>query len=406
MALALGLCGCGVMGRRHLLGLRELQQIGRLQFDLVGLVDPVVESAERLAGLAEELLGHRPSTFTSLAGLQRAVPLDAIDVTTAPDLHADIAIAALETGIHVIVEKPIALTIEQGARMLRAAAAAERHLAVAENYRRDPINRLARALLDAGAIGRPYLIVQSSSGSGEHVIITPWRHRKQSGGIVVDMGIHYADLLEYFLGPVDTVVGMSAVVDDRRRDTEGRWHLADAEDLTAGVMRFASGAIGNLLLNLAGRGHNHASRVIHGTAGSLSIPNDRSGHPLRLSMRHDGTDTMVSESEQLGLVPDFALESTTAALFGGERLSSYDLPWAEIDASLLAIELDDFAEAILTGRAPEVDGSIGQRSLAIVYGFLESERLGRIISVDKVLRGDAAAYQQTLASVGEEQWRR
>lgn len=401
MPLAFGLCGCGVMGRRHLLGLHKLQEIGRLQLDLVGLVDPVIENAERLAGLAEDLLGRRPATFATLAGLQRAVPLDALDVTTAPNLHADIAVAALETGIHVIVEKPIALTVEQGARMLQAAEAAERHLAVAENYRRDPINRLARALLDAGAIGRPYLIVQSSSGSGENVIITPWRHRKQSGGIVVDMGIHYADLLEYFLGPIDTVVGMSAVVDDQRRDTEGRWHLADAEDLTVGVMRFASGAVGNLLLNLAGRGHNHTSRVVHGTAGSLSIPNDRSGHPLQLSMRHDGTDSILSEREQLELVPDFALDSTTATLFGGERLSSYDLPWADIDANLLAIELDDFADATLTGRAPEVDGEIGQRSLAIVYGFLESERLGRIVSVDEVLRGDAVAYQQTLAAVRE-----
>lgn len=401
MALALGLCGCGVMGRRHLLGLRKLQEIGRLRFDLVGLVDPVIASAERLAGVAEELLGRRPATFTSLSDLHQTVALDAIDVTTAPDLHADLAVTALESGVHVLVEKPFALTIEQGARMLRAATASACHLAVAENYRRDPINRLARALLDAGAVGRPFLIVQSSSGSGENVIITPWRHRKRSGGIVVDMGIHYADLLEYFLGPIDTVVGMSAVVDDRRKDAGGRWHPADAEDLTVGVMRFASGAIGNLLLNLAGRGHNHTSRVIYGTAGSLVIPNDRSGHPLQLSIRHDGVDTLVTEAEQLCLVPDFALDPTTAALFGADRLSHYDLPWAEIDAGLLAIELDDFARAILAGRSPEVSGETGQRSLAIVYGFLESERAGRIISVDEMLRGETAAYQATLGTVKE-----
>ena len=402
MALALGLCGCGVMGRRHLFGLRRLQEIGRRQFELVGLVDPVAASAGRLAVLAEELLGRRPATFASLADLQRAVLLDAIDVTTAPHLHADLAVEALENGIHVLVEKPIALTVLQGSRMLQAAAAAKRHLAVAENYRRDPINRLARALLDAGTIGRPYLIVQSSSGSGEHVIITPWRHRKQSGGIVVDMGIHYADLLEYFLGPIDTVVGMNAVVDNRRRDAEGQWHLADAEDLTAGVVRFASGSIGNLLLNLAGRGLNHTARVIYGTAGALSIPNDRSGLPLQLSLRRDGIDVLVSAEEQLQLVPDFALDAATAALFGGDRLASYDLPWAEIDANLLAIELDDFAGAILTGRAPEVDGEAGQRSLAIVYGFLESERLGRIISVDEMLSGQAVAYQETLVAMVEE----
>ena len=82
----------------------------------------------------------------------------------------------------------------------------------------------------------------------------------------------------------------------------------------------------------------------------------------------------------LALVPDFSLDDTTAALFGGDRLASYDLPWADIDANLLAIEFDDFAEAILTDRQPEVNGAMGLRSLAISYGFLESDRLGRFVT--------------------------
>jgi predicted dehydrogenase len=141
---------------------------------------------------------------------------------------------------------------------------------------RDPINRLGKALVDVGAVGKPFLATQQSSGSGEFVIITPWRHRKNRGGIVLDMGVHYTDILEFYLGPIDTVVGMHSIVDTERADLMGVMHPADAEDLSVGVMRFRSGAIANwLFLNLGGRGEGHFSRVIYGTAGSISIPGDR-----------------------------------------------------------------------------------------------------------------------------------
>ena len=124
------------------------------------------------------------------------------------------ALKAFEAGIDVMVEKPITLTVAEGVRLVEAAKKAGRKLAVAENYRRDPINRLGKALVDSGAIGRPFLATQASSGSGEFVVITPWRHRKDRGGIVVDMGVHYTDILEFYLGPIDTVVGMNAIVDE------------------------------------------------------------------------------------------------------------------------------------------------------------------------------------------------
>ena len=102
-------------------------------------------------------------------------------------------------------------------------------------------------------------------------------------------------------------------------------------------------------------------------------------------VREGGTDRAVSPEEQLALVPDFALDEVTARLFGGDRLASYDLPYPDIDASLLAIEQVDFAAAIVEDRAPEVDGDIGLRSLAIAYGFLEAELLGRALTVDELL---------------------
>ena len=188
-----------------------------------------------------KLLGRRPETYASTAGLHAAHPdLDAFDVSTSPDTHEEVGVEALAAGAHVMVEKPIALTVEQGLRLVRAADEAGLKLAVAENYRRDPINRLVQALVDAGALGRVFLAVQSSSSGGEKVIITPpWRHRRDKGGIGLDMGVHYADVLEYLLGPIATVVGMAEVVDERRIDERGVRHPADAEDLVRPASRAA-----------------------------------------------------------------------------------------------------------------------------------------------------------------------
>ncbi len=395
--LRLGLVGCGGMGCRHIGGLARLRAIGQPTWDLVGVCDLFPESSARAADLADDLLGARPQTFGTLVEMQAACNLDGIIVTTSPDLHAPVGLEAFDLGLHVMVEKPIALTVEQGASLVDAADRTGRKLAVAENYRRDPINRLAKALLDANVIGPLHLFVQSSSGSGERVIITPWRHRKQSGGIVVDMGIHYADLLEYFAGPIDQVFGFNGIVDQQRVDTDGGLHEVDAEDLSVGVARFRSGAIGNWVIDLAGRGQGHFSRVAYGRNGTLSIPHDRSGKPLDLTVRKDGADVVITPDDQLALVPDFAVDDVTAALFGGERLASYDLPFQTIDTNLLAIEQADFAAAIVEDRAPEVDGAFGLRSLAIAYGFLEAELLGRALTVDDLLTTFDTPYQAGLA---------
>ena len=173
-------------------------------------------------------------------------------------------------------------------------------------------------------------------------------------------------------------------------------HPADAEDLTIGVGRYESGALATWILSVAGRGEGHFSRMIYGTRGSLSIPNDRTGLPLKLSVRKSGEDRLTPDEELLNLVPDFKLDDTTAALFGGERITSYEMRWADTDANLLAIEFDDFAEAILGDREPEVDGESGLRSLAISYGFLESDRLGRFVSVDELLTSADLPYQREI----------
>ncbi len=393
MSFAMGLVGCGVMGRRHVIGMKKLKEVGKLNFDLVAVCDIMPENLQKMAAHAEDLLGKRPEQFSDFESMAKTMKLDGIIVTTSPEMHTAVAEKAFDAGIHVMVEKPITLTVAEGVRLVEAGKKAKRKLAVAENYRRDPINRLGKALVESGALGTPFLATQESSGGGEFVIITPWRHRKDRGGIVIDMGVHYTDILEFYLGPIETVVGMNAIVDKQRKDQQGAMHPADAEDLSVGVMRFQSGAIANWLLNVAGRGEGHFSRMIYGTGGSLSIPGDRSGKQLGLFQRHNGKDAALSQDELLKLVPNFALDSITASLFNGDRLTSYDMQWADIDANLLGIEQADFVDAAMNDREPEVTGEQGLRSLALVFGLLESELLKRMITLDEILAGKESPYQ-------------
>ncbi|MBX3085558.1 MAG: Gfo/Idh/MocA family oxidoreductase [Anaerolineae bacterium] len=393
MGFAMGLVGCGVMGRRHVIGMKNLKAAGKLNFELAAVCDVMPENLQRMGSHVEELFGTPPQLFADFETMAAQAKLDGIIITTSPEMHLSVAEKAFEAGLHVMVEKPITLTVAEGVRMVEAAKQAKRKLAVAENYRRDPINRLGKALVDGGALGTPFLATQESSGGGEFVIITPWRHRKDRGGIVIDMGVHYTDILEFYMGPIETVVGMNAIVDKQRVDAQGALHPVDAEDLSVGVMRFRSGAIANWLLNVAGRGEGHFSRMIYGTGGSLAIPGDRTGKALNLVQRVNGKDVPVPVEELFALVPEFALDATTAALFKSERLLTYDLPWADIDANLLGIEQADFVDAIMHDREPEVTGEQGLRSLALVFGLLESELLRRMVTLDEVLQGKEVPYQ-------------
>lgn len=390
MTLNLALCGCGGMGRRHINGMRQLHRVGKLPFELVAVCDLYESSAQSAADLAAEALGQRPAVYTDLTQLRN---VDAVILTTSPETHAPLGIAAMELGMHVMAEKPMTLTVSQGRQLIATAQRTQRKLAVAENYRRDPMNRLSRALLDAGVIGTPYLSIQLSGGGGERVAITPWRHLRAKGGIIIDMGIHYADLQEYYLGPISQVVGMNALIDRERVDAQGQRHPSDSEDLMAGVARFQNGAILHYLMDRAGRGESQFIRTIHGTGGSLAIPHDRTGHPPKLVQRRNLKDEAVPEEELLALVPDFALDELTATLFGGERLTSYQMTFPDIDTSLLAIEQADFVEAIVNDRAPEVTGEIGLRALALMMGFLESELLGRIVSMDELVTSATMPYE-------------
>jgi len=417
--LTLALIGCGGMGLRHLQGLAELQRAGLSPFELIAVCDAREEAAERAATMAEDILGRRPEVLTDVGDLLDGPTgrlLDAVELVTDVGAHHRLGVQVLWAGKHLLCEKPLGLTVRACRLLVEAAEHSGMVLATAENYRRDPINRLVEALLRAGVIGRPFMAVQESVGGGRAVTITPWRHQKDRGGIVVDMGVHYTDLWRYFLGPIERVSGRVALFEPQRYPAPMGASMATyygatsspdpveatAEDTSAGQVTFAGGALGHWLLSVAGHGEGYFTRRFFGSEGSLEAPADRTGRPVRYApAAHAGGGSTggyqtVDDTMARSLVPAFALDDATTRLFGARALTSYDLPFEEIDRKLLALEIEDFGRAILDGRSPEVDGLGGLEAVAAVYAFFESSALGREVALDEVVSGAVAPYQHAI----------
>jgi predicted dehydrogenase len=408
--IPIALVGCGGMGRRHLRGLVRLASTSSANIDLVAVCDLNQDNANFLADEASELLGQRPRVFRDIAVMARELgsDLQAASITTDVAAHHRVAVACLEAGLHVLCEKPLALTIHACDVIDTAARQARRTVSVAENYRRDPINRLARALIEAGAIGEPRLMIETHIAGRDRIAITPWRHMKYTGTIAVDAGVHYADILRFYLGEVHSVFGEARIHEKVRRNTGSagpggfyaRWSAdfpdqiePTGEDALYAHLVFESGAIGHWIDDNAGHGQPTRVRHVFGSKGSLECPGDRNGRPIVLHL-DDGS--RIADEHILDLAPRFALDPLAAELFGGSRVWTYDLEFNDTDSRLLALEYFELAECAKTGVQPEVTLDEGRRTLALTYAPFESGVLGRAVTLDEVLSGAVAEYQDDI----------
>ena len=404
--IPIAIVGCGGMGGRHLLGLKELYQTELCNVELVAVCDLRRDNAEHLAGLAEELLGKRPLVFERMETMVEAFPyLQGVDITTDSGSHHAVASEALDLGLHVFCEKPLALTIRGCNLIIEAQKRAGKVLSVAEQYRRDPMCRLTKAVLDAGVMGDPYMLFHIGASGGNQIIILPWRHYKNVGGIIVDAGVHFCDLMQYYMGDAREVYARTRLYEPVRyrgerlgvADFYEYWYSevpdsieATAEDSLVSIISFESGATGQWTQFVAAHGQGFDQGAIYGSLGSLHPPGARNGRPVVVHLDEGGE---LSGGAVLDLVPDFHLDTMTAQLFGGDRLGSYDFTFPEADRKLLAVEYQEFGECILTGRKPEVDALVGRKAMALVSAALESGVLNRPVTLEEIETEQTAVYE-------------
>ena len=405
----IAIVGGGGMGRRRLTGVAALSRTDFANVELVAVCDINRKNAEDLADEARQSLGKRPAVFENVDTMARTMPeIEGVDVTTDAGSHHRVGTDCLRAGLHVMVEKPLAITMRGCNLMVDTARNAGRILSVAENYRRDPINRLARALIADGAIGTPTLMTETSIGGGNSLYVTPWRHQKRRGTVALDAGVHNADILMYYLGDVESVYGEGRLFEKRRYKPGvaapggfyDKWSVdfpdaveATGEDALFGYIRFKSGAVGQLTLHYAGHGLGQSGRHVYGTSGSLASPGDRNGRPLRLYL--DG-GVEVADERILEYAPSYQLEPLAAQLFGGDRVWTYEFPFVETDAKIFALQYWEFANCIQTGQRPEVDGLVGRRDTAMINALFESGLAKRAVTLDEVESVTIDAYQREI----------
>ena len=418
MSFKIALVGCGGMGRRHAHGYIEL----RKYFDIVEMVavcDVHHDVAATVAGEIGEATGATPDIYTDFDDMLSKADLDGVAIVTSTPMHHLFAIKAMNAGLHVITEKPMGLTLKACRQMQEVSESTGKVLAVAENYRRDPMNRLTKSLIDSGAIGTPYFAldigVNSSDGAVMHS--TVWRAKKeQAGGAPLDAGVHNADMLLYLMGGANTVFAETAINEpqrtlspmsevapvlaemyDHRKEVgyeDGDIVEQTAIDTAFGVIRFKSGAIGQLLMTDTSHGQSLGVSTISGSTGTMYRPRSRSGESPRI-VRNDGTE--ITGDALLELIPDFELDDTISILWNGaRRISSYDMDFREIDSKILAYEYLDMVHAAESGMQPEVGSREGMYALALAYALLESGMSGLPVTVDDVVEGRSSVFQNEI----------
>lgn len=390
------LVGCGLMGGRHLRGYAALEGARPGSLRLRAVCDPRPEAADRVAAEAETLLGYRPRTCRSAEEAVEVEPqIAAADVVTDPRSHPALVISLMEAGVNVQVEKPLSVTVGPGRAMIEAARHTGRVLAVAENYRRDPMARLLRHVIDSGAAGEPYFSSEVHIAAGQRVVVSPWRHAWSQGGLALDVGVHYADMLEYLLGPVRTVYAQTCKVCETREwtgsDGQTQSVPVECDDLYSALLTFESGVHGQWLMHFGSAGERQWRRVVHGTGGTVEGSPDRSGKPVRLQRGGE----MLEGDTLLAALPDFRLAGVESRLFG-ERPGAYEMEFSQIDRNLIAVETADFLDAVHERREPEVSGEAGLRSVALVMALLESASSGTPVQVEEVLSGGVHGFQDWL----------
>ena len=305
--LKIALIGCGAIAPYHLRGIHELG--GRVRVTVA--VDPDIEKAR---SIADEI---GASSFASLDEAFEANGFDAVDIMVPHHLHESLAIRAFDQGKHVLLEKPMATTLDACARILAAAKSAGTVFMVAENAQYWPQIIRAKELIDAGAIGevltaRAAFVSRYDEQwfSGD----SPWRldSRKTGGGVAIDGGSHWIRPLRMWMGEIEEVV---ATIGNSIETMEG-------ESMVNALLRFDSGKIAtfNALTTDGPLGPVEWWRVT-GRAGEIVIEGGFNG-ALKLFDADSPEGRRVGDVQ--GYEKSFGAEihDFTSAVLAGSRLAA------------------------------------------------------------------------------------
>jgi predicted dehydrogenase len=335
--VAFGIVSPAHWGRKLLDAARDASM---LRFSGVFSRDPV--------NAAEVARDYGGQTYPSYAALLADPKIEAVLLPTPHFLHRAQTEQAFAAGKHVFVEKPIATTVADAEAMRDAARSAKRVLAVGHQGRRTGAVRKARALINAGEIGRVIHLV-AVQGFPTAFDWAPGHWRRDAallpGGPLDELAVHYFDMMRYLAGPITHVAG---------------WTVNDvtpggAPDAATASLRFASGAIGSYTTHFVSVGISQLT--LYGTRGSLQL--NRFGQEL---IRQRIVDTARVKNTSTG---------AEAIPFDGPQ------PFT----TALTEQFEDFAHCIRDGGEPEVGAREAIAALRVSRAVLESALSGHAIEL-------------------------
>ena len=199
--IRIGIVGCGQIARQfHLPSLAQLQQA-----EVSALCDTNHVSLKRAAPLSP-----KARLFESIDGLIKSKSVDVVDICTPGFTHFDLAVKCLESGLDVIVEKPVALSLAATEALDRLCKKSGRDACVMQTLRYHKNVLSMMQLLNRGALGRPRKVACTYHGRNVHNEASWFHDERRSGGIVYELAIHLLDLTALLLGRPETVMGFSA----------------------------------------------------------------------------------------------------------------------------------------------------------------------------------------------------
>jgi predicted dehydrogenase len=357
--MRLVIAGCGIIGDFHA-GVADSFD----DLEIAALVDPVASQREKLA---KKWKLDVPG-YDTLAEALTAEKPDIVAVCTPSGYHADVAVEALEGGCHVVVEKPIDVTLSAAGRIRDAAKAAGKVVTVISQHRFDAGSTALFTAIKNGKLGTitsgtasvPWWRSQAYYDSGD------WRGtwKLDGGGAVMNQGVHTVDLLTWFLGEPVEVFAWSACLAHER---------IEVEDVIVAVVKFDGGALATIHATTAANPGAGVRVSVHGDGGTATIENDR------LTWFVSAVD--AKPGERPGNTADAEVEARTDEAVSAAAVAG----WAASDPTALgsshATQYRNFLDAIASGGEPLVTIEEGTKALRVIRAMYASAESGQPVKL-------------------------
>ncbi|TWT90167.1 Glucose--fructose oxidoreductase precursor [Pseudobythopirellula maris] len=346
MALGFGIVGCGMISRFHAKALGDTRG--------AKLVACCSSNPKSAAKLADEF---GVTAHADLKALLADPAVDAVCICTPSGAHMEPAVAAAKAGKHVLIEKPLEVTLKKCDRVIAACEQAGVQLATIFPSRFHGASQTLKKAVDGGRFGRMTMgdAYIKWHRTQEYYDSGAWRGTwaLDGGGALMNQAIHTVDLLLWLMGPVEQVCAQTATLAHER---------IEVEDTAVATLRFASGALG----------------VIQATTAAWP------GYLKRIEL-HGDSGSAILEEESIRAW-DFAKPRKSDAKVreamnrGDEHGGGAGDP-AAIGHHAHAKQFADFIAAIRAERSPAIDGHEGRRSVELILAIYKSAKSGKPVSL-------------------------